>query len=208
MTVSISDEYWSQLIEKYLAFATPGKWHSLQDFQSLTGHVNWSFAVFLLLHPSLSTIYSKMSGKQLSLASIHVNNAICEQLLWFINHVCTLDGIFLLKTIAWDPTMELVNTTVCYADACIKGMAFWYPELRLGYQCCISSAYTTLIYYWEAVTVACAMLAPPSNELGRLVIYSDNENIVDMWHSLKTSSPYNSPLMIAIDSLIKRETDG
>jgi hypothetical protein len=29
-----------------------------------------------------------------------------------------------------------------------------------------------------------------------------------MWHSLKTSSPYNSPLMIAIDSLIKHETDG
>ena len=158
MTVSISDERRAELIEKVLAFAKPGKRHSLRDFQSLASHLNWSFAVFPLLRPSLSAIYSKMSGKSLSLAPIRVNNAICLQLKWFVKHAPASDGIFLLKTIVWDPTTELLDTMICFADACLGGMAFWYPELRLGYQCCIPHGYAAPIFYWEAATVACAIV--------------------------------------------------
>ena len=208
MTVSISDERRAELIEKVLAFAKPGKRHSLRDFQSLAGHLNWSFAVFPLLRPSLSAIYSKMSGKSLSLAPIRVNNAICLQLKWFVKHARASDGIFLLKTIAWDPTTELLDTTICFADACLGGMAFWYPELRLGYQCRIPHGYAAPIFYWEAATVACAMLAPPSIRFRRLVVYTDNQNTVDMWNSLKAAAPYNSTLLIAIDHLIESKTDG
>src|SRR5882762_5700799 len=125
--------------------------------------MNWSFTVFLLLKPSLSTIYQKISGKTLSLAPIRVNNAIIFKLEWFMNHARASNGIFLLKTVAWDPTTELVNTTVCFADACLGGMAFWYPELKLGYQCRVPSDCIAPIFYWEAVAVACAILAPPSN---------------------------------------------
>jgi hypothetical protein len=207
MTVSISDERRAQLIEKVRTFAKPGQRHSLRDFQSLAGHINWSLAVFPLLRPSLSAIYDKISGKNLSLAPIRVNNAICEQLQWFIGHVRTSDGIFLLKTVAWDPTTELTNTTICFADACLGGMAFWYPELKLGYQCRVPSGHVAPIFYWEAVAVACAMLAPPSLRSPRLVVNTDNQNTVDIWHSLKASSPYNSTLVIAIDSLIEHRMD-
>jgi len=117
------------LIEKVLGFVKHRKRHSLRDYESLAGHMNWSFAVFLLLKPSLSTIYQKISGKTLSLAPIRVNNAIIFKLEWFMNHARASNGIFLLKTVAWDPTTELVNTTVCFANACLGGMAFWYPEL-------------------------------------------------------------------------------
>jgi len=117
------------LIKKVLDFVKHGKCHSLRDYESLAGHMNWSFAMFLLLKPSLSTIYQKISGKTLSLAPIWVNNAIIFELEWFMNHARASNGIFLLKTIAWDPTTELVNTTVCFANACLGGMAFWYPEL-------------------------------------------------------------------------------
>jgi hypothetical protein len=87
------------------------------------------------------------------------------------------------------------------------GMAFWYPELLLGYQCRVHTGYTAPIFYWEAVAVACAMMAPDSNKLPRLVVYTDNENTVDIWFSLKASTPYNMTLIQAIDSLIEHETD-
>jgi hypothetical protein len=114
----------------------------------------------------------------------------------------------MLQTIVWDPTTELTNTTVCFVDACLGGMAFWYPELKLGYQCHVPKDCIAPIFYWEVVAVACAILAPPSNRLQQLVVNTDNHNTVDMWHSLKASAPYNSTLMIAIDSLIDHKTDG
>jgi hypothetical protein len=207
MTVSISDECWTNLVAKVLAFAKHGKCHSLQDYESLAGHLNWSFAVFPLLKPCLSAVYQKISGKALSLAPIRVNNAVCFELEWFVKHACASNGIFLLKTVVWDPTTELVNTTVCFVDACLGGMAFWYLELRLGYQCRIPHGFTAPIFYWEAVTVACTMIAPPSNKSRQLVVYTDNQNTVNIWNSLKALAPYNSTLIIAIDSLIKHGTD-
>ena len=165
MTIFISDERRAELVEKVLTFAKPGKRHSLHDFQSLAGYINWSLAIFPLLRPSLSAIYSKMSGKTRSLAPIRINNAVCDELQWFVKHVRASDGIFMLKTIAWDPTTELANATVCYVDACLGGMAFWYPELKLGFQCRVPAGYQALIFYWEAVAVACSMLSPYSVEL-------------------------------------------
>jgi hypothetical protein len=69
MTISINNGWRANLFEKILGFAKPGKRHTLCNFQSLAGYLNWSFAVFPLLKPSLSAVYAKMSGKSLSLAS-------------------------------------------------------------------------------------------------------------------------------------------
>jgi hypothetical protein len=135
------------LIQKVLDFAKHGKHHCLKDYKSLAGHLNCSFAVFLLLKPSLSAVYQKISSKTLSLAPTCVNNAIVFELEWFAKHACASNGIFLLKMIVWDPTPELVNTIVCFADACLGGMAFWYPELWLGYQFCIPQGFTAPIFY-------------------------------------------------------------
>jgi hypothetical protein len=207
MTVSLSDERRSKLFEKIRDFAKPGKRHSLKEFQSLGGHVNWSFAVFPLLKPSLSALYAKTAGKTQALLPIRVNNAICNELRWFLKHASAASGIFLLKSVAWDPTSELRNTTVCYADACLGGMAFYYPEFRLGYQCRVPPGFSAPIFYWEAVAVACAMMSPHTTNASRLVVYTDNKNTVDIWHSLKASTPYNTTLMIAIDWLISHEVD-
>jgi hypothetical protein len=167
MTLSISDERRAELIEKVLSFAKPGKRHLLRDFQSLAGYVNWSLAIFPLLKPSLAAVYAKLSGKSRLLAPIRVNKAICDELQWFVKHVRASNGIFMLKTIAWDPTTELANTTTCYVDACLRGMAFWFPELKLAFQCRVPLEYSDRapIFYWEAVAVACAMLSPLANEL-------------------------------------------
>ena len=207
MTVSINDERKNDLLNKVRDFAKSGKRRSLKDFQSIAGHVNWSLAVFPLLKPALSAIYAKMAGKTQSMASIFVNNAVREQLLWFAKHAQDSDGIFLLKSVVWDPTVDLADATICYTDACLDGMAYWFPESNLGFQCPIpANAEKKHIFYFEALAVTCAIL-DSSHTSRRLVILSDNQNTVDIWHSLKASAPYNQLLIIGIDKLIESKTD-
>ena len=207
MTFSISDERRAKLLDKVREFAVPGKRHALKDFQALGGHVNWSLAVFPLLKPSLSALYAKISGKSERMRPVRVNTTMCHELHWFVKHASASNGIFLLKSLAWDPTRDVVNATICYTDACMGGMAIWYPEFRLGYQCRVPQGYVAPIFYWEAVAVACAMICPVTPKFTRLVVYTDNQNTADIWHSLKASAPYNSTLILSIDWLIINNID-
>jgi len=68
MTIFISDSCHTDLMDKIFTLTKPGKCHFLHVFQLLAGYVNWSLAVFPLLRPSLSTFYSKISGKSCALA--------------------------------------------------------------------------------------------------------------------------------------------
>jgi hypothetical protein len=97
MTFSINDERKSDLLQKIRDFAKSGKCRSLKDFQSLAGHVNWSLAVFPLLKPRLSAVYEKMAGKTQAMASICINNAVRNELLWFAKHAQDSDGISFLN---------------------------------------------------------------------------------------------------------------
>ena len=65
---------------------------------------------------------------------------------------------------------------------------------------------TEHIFYFEALAVTCAIL-DRSHDAPRIVIYSDNQNTVDIWHSLKAAAPYNQLLILAIDELIKSKID-
>jgi hypothetical protein len=208
MSISISNEQHKTLIQQVVDFAKPGKCQTLKDFQSLAGHVNWSLAVFPLLKPGLSAVYAKMVDKTRLLGPIRVNNTIQDELLWFVKHAEQSDGIFLLKTVAWDPMSDLQDATVCHADACPCGMGFWFPEFNLGFQCLIpEDENTEFIFYYEAITVSCCMLNKLAQAKPRLVVYSDNMNTVNIWHSLKASSPYNNLLIIRINSLIEHQID-
>jgi hypothetical protein len=207
MTVSISSERRHDLLDKVRDFAKSGKRRSLKDFQSIAGHVNWSLAVFPLLKPALSAIYAKMANNTQLMASVRINNAVREELLWFAKHALDSDGIFLLRSVAWDPTLDTSNATVCFTDACLGGIAYWFPDLALGFQCRVPDGpNTNHIFYFEALAVTCAIL-DECHSLPRIVIYSDNQNTVDIWHSLKAISPYNQLLILGIDKLISSKID-
>ena len=108
-------------------------------------------------------------------------------MLWFAKHAQLSDGIFLLKSVAWDPSVDLSDTTTCFAGACPDGMAYWFPEFNLGFQCRVSADVKNT-YYFDALAVTCAIL-DRSHSASR--IFSDNRNTVDIWNSLKASAPYN-----------------
>jgi hypothetical protein len=161
MTISISDERKAILLARVTDFAQAGKRRTLKEFLSIAGHINWYLTVFPLLRPCLSGIYAKTAGKTQMMTPIRVNNAIRDELAWFVDQAQKSDGIFLLKSVAWNPRTDQVHATVCYTDACPTGMAYWFPELNVAFQCRIpASNQPEKIFYYEALAVTCAMMHP------------------------------------------------
>ncbi|KIM81519.1 hypothetical protein PILCRDRAFT_55831, partial [Piloderma croceum F 1598] len=87
-------------------------------------------------------------------------------------------------------------------------IAFWFPEFKLGFQCRTPpNADQCPIFYYKTLAVTCSILHRIPHRKPRMVIYSDNQNTVDIWHSLKASAPYNQLLIIAIDEIINLQID-
>ena len=83
------------------------------------------------------------------------------------------------------------------------GMAYYYPELVLGYQYHIpkeDQGGTILLY--EAATVTASILHRLSRPQPQLTVYTDSCNTVDIWDSLKATQDYNKLLRMAIDSML------
>lgn len=70
--------------------------HTLQDFQCLTGWINWALNTYLLLRPGLAAIYNKILGKTQVHTSIALNLAVVHELSWLTHHLERSDGISLL----------------------------------------------------------------------------------------------------------------
>jgi len=51
------------------------------------------------------------------------------------------------------------------------------------------------------------MLQDIAHSMPRLIVYMDNQNTVDIWHSLKASTPNNKLLIMGIDALIDYNTN-
>ena len=142
------------------------------------------------------------------MASIQVNNAVWDELLWFTNHTQKSNGIFLLKTVAWDPTVDLQHTITCFTDASLCEMTFWFPEFNLGYQCHIpKDAESNHIFYYEALAVTSALLHDIGYMAPCMVVHTDNQNTINIWYSLKAHAWYNKLLIIAINKLIDQKID-
>ena len=87
-------------------------------------------------------------------------------------------------------------------------MAYYYPELALGYQYRIpeeDQGGTILLY--EAATVTASILHRLSRLRPRLTVHTDSRNTVDIWDSLKATQDYNKLLRTAINSMLSDSLD-
>ena len=195
MTISLSGDRRAKLIARVHNFSRIGKRRSLLEYQQLTGHINWSLPVWPLLQPCLSAVYAKIAGKTKPFAGIRVNKAIETELGWFTNHMSLSSGVFLLRSVAWDLNEASCDLMVCYTDTCLTGMAYYYPELALGYQYRIpkeDQGGTILLY--EAATVTASILHRLSHPRPRLTVHTDSRNTINIWDSLKATQDYNELL--------------
>jgi hypothetical protein len=206
MRVSMDEEDRTRLLERvseFTAIAPGGTRRTLREFQQLAGWINWSFNVFPLLKPALSNIYAKIGGKNQTHAKIFVSKAVVQDLTWFQSHVRLSNGVYLFEDVDWD--VECADV-VAYSDACMSSLGFFFLQSKEGFQCLVpQNPPKDSIFYFEAlavVSVIDAVTRLPSTP-ARLLVFSDNTNTVNIFHSLRCLPLYNDLLKFAVSLLIK-----
>ncbi|KAJ3911164.1 hypothetical protein F5877DRAFT_93815 [Lentinula edodes] len=180
MTITMPVEARADLSQAIRKFAVVGNRWTLKEYQHLGGWINWSLNVYPLLRPALSALYEKMAGKTKS------------------NQVRMLDSE------EWG--LEEAELVI-YCDACPTGMGYWFchDSRLLGYQCAVPRPDDSEkpIFYYKALTVVSSILhAIKLSTVRHVFVFTDNTNMVDMFHALKAKQLYNPLLLTAIDHSI------
>jgi hypothetical protein len=206
MRVSMDEEDRTRLLQRvsdFSATAPGGTRRTLREFQQLAGWINWSFNVFPLLKPALSNVYAKIGGKTESHAKIFVNKGVVQDLDWFRMHVQRSPGVYLFENVDWDIQQADV---VAYSDACLSGLGFYLVQSDQGFQCLVpQSPPKDTIFYFEALAVVSVVDAVTRLHKvpSRLLIFCDNTNTVNIFHSLRSLPPYNNLLKFTVSLLLK-----
>ena len=191
-----------QRVKDFMATAPGETRRSLREFQQLAGWINWSFNVFPLLKPALSNVYAKIGGKTGTHAKIFVSKGVVRDLSWYVSHVETSDGVYLFEDEDWGAHRADV---VAYSDTCLSGLGFFFERSKEGFQCHVpNSPPKDTIFFFEALAIVSVVDAAsrlPSVP-SRLLIFSDNTNSVDIFHSLRSLPPYNDLLKFTVSLLI------
>jgi hypothetical protein len=206
MRVSMDDEDQHRLIKhvtEFAATAPGGTRRTLREFQQLAGWINWSFNVFPLLKPALSNVYAKIGGKTETHAKVYVSQAVVRDLDWFVSHVKRSDGVYLFEDVDWD--VQQADVTA-FSDACMSGLAFFLERTKDGFQCLVpQDPPKDTIFFFEALAVVSVVDAAtrlPSIPK-KLLIFTDNSNTVDIFHSLRALPSYNDLLKFTVSLLLK-----
>ncbi|PBK69278.1 hypothetical protein ARMSODRAFT_988562 [Armillaria solidipes] len=210
MTATMPSDSKSEFVLALRQFAKSNR-RTLQEFQQISGWSNWSFNVFPLFKPGLSSVYEKMAGKSNSFALISLSKAVKDDISWMADHIEASSGIFCFDSEDWHPINDA--TTIIMCDACLDGMGFWLPRISTGFVCPTPSLPNDdpIIFFFEALCV-CAALHWAANNLSpalrkRLTIKTDNQNTVDIFNSLKATPFYNTILKSAVDILVSHDID-
>jgi hypothetical protein len=185
-----------QELEEWISWK--GK-RNVQSWQHLAGWVNWCLNIYPLLRPALSNVYEKLRSQLNQNGSIWVNNAVRDDLSWALDKIKSSSGMLLLESTSW--TLDMATFTL-YCDTCPTGLGIWYPDLNLGFVAeTPSDDVSHLIFYFEALCVLCAFLdaCVRSRSFGRIVIFTDNQNTVDIFSSMHAKPEYNILLREAIN---------
>ena len=206
MRVCMDEEDWTRLIQRVTDFAATapgGTCCTLCEFQQLAGWINWSFNVFPLLKLALSNVYVKISGKVESHAKIFVSKAVVHDLEWFKSHVDHSNGIYLFEHVDWSVSQADI---IAYCDTCLTGLGFFFKHSKKGFHSVVPQCPPKdMIFFFEVLAVvsvvdpATCLPSVPS----QLLVYSDNTNTVDIFHSLRSLPPYNNLLKFTVSLLLK-----
>lgn len=146
-----------------------------------------------------------MAGKNCPLTKIWVNNAMHEDLNWATHHMHASLRINLLSSMSLDA--EDTDVTV-FCDACIEGLAFYYPDCLTGFYAPVPNESTyNIILYFEALAVAstCNDLKKMMTHQLHIIIYTNSMNMVDIFSFLNCLPEFNPLLQHCVNVMIMKE---
>jgi len=178
----------------------------LRRWQKLAGWVNWALNVYPDLRPCLNAFYCKMAGKTRPALYVRINNDVRADFRWALDTLKLLPPVRLLHSLSWTPAEA---SLAVYCDACPKGMGFWFPATNTAHYAEVPLRTPPLIYYIEALCVlsaiqhCCEIMLPRQ----RLIVYTDNMNVVNIFSSLRCLPEFNVILKMAVTMRVTANVD-
>jgi hypothetical protein len=178
----------------------------LRRWQKLCGWINWILNVYPLLRPCLNNVYPKLAGKSRRNQHITLNNSVRSDFRWALDTLNSLPPIRILDSIIWDADDAGV-TVLC--DACPDGLGFWVPATSRGFYAPSPFASPPFIFYLEALCTLNALLfvSDTACPATRVLIYTDNQNTVDIFSSLRCLPAYNGIVKASVDFRLRAGLD-
>jgi hypothetical protein len=178
----------------------------LRRWQKLAGWINWVLNVFPLLRPCLNALYPKLSGKTRRDQNISLNSTVRADFAWALRVLERLPPVFILNSLAWEPAAADITI---FCDACPTGLGFWIPSSSRGFFAPSPFAEPPLIFYLEALCVLNALIHASHMSQGRskVLLYTDNQNSVDIFASLRCLPPFNSLIKHSVEIRIDSDID-
>jgi hypothetical protein len=214
LTISLDSDRKRELVSAIRAFVTPhgggrrSRRRTLREWMHILGWMSWAVSVCPLLRPALTPGYAKISGKNLLHAPIFINGDVTRSFLWFADTFEAFSGIRLLRAALWTPSGA---DLVLFCDASFTGLAFWSPSLLRGFYYPLpgppGSGETILWLEGLAVASAIDFAATLVPRPARLAVFTDNLDLVQMFDSLKASTPYNPILFFSCATLVTHSID-
>lgn len=207
LTFSLPDVSRRRLIEELQKWSSPRTIRfPLRRWQKLCGWVNWVLNVFPLLRPCLNNVYPKLSGKTLRNQNITVNNAIRSDFRWALQALDRLPPIRILDSLMWTPEDADV---IVLSDACPSGLGFWVPSTSQGFYAPSPFSTPPFIFYLEALCALNALLhvSQSASPKAKLLLYTDNQNTVDIFSSLRCLPAYNEIIKASVVLRLDAEVD-
>lgn len=206
LTITLPTQKKTELLEELDRFIVPKddkrrKQFTLWEFQCLAGWMNWGFNVFPLIRPALNNLYAKTGHKNRKQGKVHMNKAVSKDLEWGRNHIKALNGVIILKELDW--TLGNSDLSI-FCDASLAGLGFWVEKTNQGFYAKVPKEIPdNMNFLREAFCVASALneFAPKLKNC-RLVVYTDNQNTVDIYSSLSCRPEYNDVLKFSVDLFI------
>ncbi|KJA29284.1 hypothetical protein HYPSUDRAFT_1076182 [Hypholoma sublateritium FD-334 SS-4] len=222
MTLSLPDSAKQKLVDELLLWSTEppkkvdgklpegARLHvhfKLRRWLQLQGWLNWSFNVFGLLKPCLNLLYDKTAGKYVPDRRVYTNTAIRADLRWALNHIRNARGVEMIEARQWGPDDATITV---YCDASLSGLGFWIRNSNTGFFATIpafSNADTEadrIIFHYEALCLVSALNHAHliSSNRSKILMYTDNSNVFDIFNSFRGNSDMNELLKCAADILI------
>jgi hypothetical protein len=155
------------LVEAIRSFidASVSRGHPLIQWQCLLGWVNWALNIFPLLRPALQSSYSKIAGKSIAKATVHLNRAVISNLSWLTDTIIAVsNGLCLLNSVIWGVSNAYL---VVFCNVSLEAMGFYVPELSLSFFAPIPLQTSPHhIFFYEALCLVSAVgLQPPPHRL-------------------------------------------
>lgn len=202
LSISLSDEKRIALAEELKEFAGQRS-QPLVRWARTTGWANWGLNIFPLGRWALQLSWDKMAGKTKRNALVPGNMATKSDLLWLSNALLNWEGRQLLKTLFWN--LESAEATY-FCDACPTGLGVWVPDTQEGFHHTLPPP-SREIYWGELTSVVAAILLGKSRNAKRILIFTDSENVVNLFNSHRAIESVRNMFKTAITTMLESETD-